>query len=79
MRHRVHRDSKCRIVTSTIRQGRNIKALVDKLDLNIFDYLQESSIYINEIPVSSSNIDNFSTFAIAKYNTYLNLYGTIFG
>ena len=28
MRHRVHRDSKCRIVTSTIRQGRNIKALV---------------------------------------------------
>ena len=53
--------------------------LINKLDLNIFDYLQESSIYINEIPVSSSNIDNFSTFAIAKYNTYLNLYGTIFG
>lgn len=46
---------------------------------NYYDYLNESSIYINEIPVSSSNIDNFSTFAIAKYNTYLNLYGTIFG
>lgn len=43
------------------------------------DDILSNSIILNDIPVSTTNSENFNTFAIAKFNTYLNLYGTVFG
>ncbi len=40
--------------------------------------LKNSELYINTLPLSTSYYDNFATFAKVKFNTYLNLYGTIF-
>lgn len=43
------------------------------------DDILANKILINNIPVSTTNYENFSTFATAKFNTYLNIYGTVFG